>query len=368
MTPAPKNFWELLFAAPVEAGGGQRILMRLLRKGGRPFLLLPMESRAAAATMDLYPAQTSRARVARLALRWLLRAMVAPGAEPVTLAVSPTDAFARWLASMAGEPESTGRLPIFGLLAGNPMSEGQRLLVLVFNARQEPVAVVKVGVTARARQLVERETEILAALPATTRGAVRLRGRFRSERLSALALDFLAGDSPREDRRLPELLESWVTPDGTVQLSALPEWQRLTPAAANDPRLARIAEALGQRVVQATLTHGDLTPWNIKVSPTGEWTVLDWERGELRGVPGWDWFHYAVQPAVLVERLPAAAIAQRLNALLASDAFGHYAVRGGITGCERDLLRAYLFYSAEVIQPSEGRQETRQLLEALLEG
>ena len=63
MQAAP-NFWNDLFGAGA-ATASQPIPMRLLRKGGYQFLLLPQSPKAAAATFDLYPAQTPKARAAR---------------------------------------------------------------------------------------------------------------------------------------------------------------------------------------------------------------------------------------------------------------------------------------------------------------
>ena len=101
------------------------------------------------------------------------------------------------------------------------------------------------------------------------------------------------------------------------------------------------------------------------MSPAGAWTVLDWERGELTGIPGWDWFHYVIQSAILVGHLPTSALVQRVEDLLGSEAFQQYAVRGGIVGCERELALAYLLHVVEVIKPSEGLTPTRDLLRAL---
>ena len=48
----------------------------------------------------------------------------------------------------------------------------------------------------------------------------------------------------------------------------------------------------------------DIELEQITVRPQdGSWVVLDWERGEPEGLPGWDWFHYVVQTGVLVEGL-----------------------------------------------------------------
>ena len=75
--------------------------------------------------------------------------------------------------------------------------------------------------------------------------------------------------------------------------------------------------------------------------PAGAWTVLDWERGELTGIPGWDWFHYVIQSGILVGRLATSGLGSAPGVLLRSEAFQQYAARGGIIGCERELALAY---------------------------
>ena len=82
-------------------------------------------------------------------------------------------------------------------------------------------------------------------------------------------------------------------------------------------------------------------------------------------MPGWDWFHYTIQSAILVERLPTSVLVQRVEGLLGSEAFQRYAERAGIRGCERELVLAYLLHAAEVIKPSEGLAPTRELLHVL---
>jgi hypothetical protein len=97
----------------------------------------------------------------------------------------------------------------------------------------------------------------------------------------------------------------------------------------------------------------------------GGYTVFDWERGQLSGLPGWDWFHYVVQPGVLVKKLSARDLRDELERLLHSENFLTYANRCGIAGCEREMVLAYLLHNVEVLKPSEGRAETRALLELL---
>jgi hypothetical protein len=362
---SPPNFWMHLFPAR-DAADGVRVEMRVVSKRGRPFLLLPCERRAAVAALSLYPAQTPRARAARTALSWLVRAAVPLGTKKVGFVVSPDDAFVQFLGSLADEPKRG--LPTLGILAGNPASDGQRFLVLVFDASQTPVAVVKAGLSARAKSLVEAEERFLARVPPNTNAIPRLRATFPSERLRALALDFYAGDSPRasDEGALPALLASWVDSQRTLGLHQAADWVRLEKAASANELFESLARQLSGREVHPAIQHGDLAPWNIKVSPSSTWTVLDWERGELAGIPGWDWFHYVIQPSILVEHLPTEGLVQRVEGLVGSEAFKAYAIRAGITGCERSLFLAYLLHAVEVIRPSEGLAATRKLLSALV--
>ena len=362
---SPQKFWEALFTVPAGPQQGVRVEMRLLKKGGQPLLLLPGQPRPAAATMDLYPAQTRRARAARTLLRWLLRMSLPLGTQRVSLTVSSEDPFARFLSSLAEKPGPG--LPPLGILAGNPSSTGQRFLLLVFDADQKPLVVVKAGLSDHAKALIEKEESFLAAVPANTPAVPRLRAAFQSPRLRALALDFLAGDSPRADQEdaLPPLLESWINPNRTIAVSDTPDWARLEKACLGNNLFPAVAAQVRGRTIPSAIHHGDFAPWNIKVSPAGAWTVLDWERGELTGIPGWDWFHYVIQSAILVGRLPTSALVQRVESLLSSAAFRQYAARGGIDGCERELVLAYLLHVIEVIRPSEGLAPTRELLRAL---
>ncbi len=363
--PTPQNAWEALFTPPAGPGQGVRVGMRLLKKGGQPFLLLPGQPRCAAATLDLYPAQTGRARAARTLFRCLLRASLPLGTEPVALAVALEDPFVGFLSSLAGTP--TQGLPALGILAGNPRSPGQRFLLLVFDAGHKPVAVVKAGLSERAKVLIEQEERFLAAVPGQMQAVPRLRATFESPRLRALALDFFPGDSPRprHEGALPALLASWVDPKRTIVLFDTPDWKRLQEAASANRLFPVVAGRLRGRTIQPAIYHGDLAPWNIKVSPTGAWTVLDWERGEPTGIPGWDWFHYVIQSGILVGRRSAPVLVQRVESLLRSDAFQQYAARAGILGCERDLVLAYLLHVVEVLKPSEGLAASRELLNAL---
>jgi hypothetical protein len=318
-------------------------------------------------TLSLYQAQTSRAKTFKTILRWMLGASLPLGSQKISLSISADEEFARFLASQAGCAQGT--VPTMGILAGNPGGEGQRFVILLFDSGHKPVAVVKAGSGQRSRELIQHEATFLEKAPGNVTGVPKLRGRFHGSRSEALGLEFIAGDSPRpeHDSALPALLSSWVSSTADTDLEGLPAWLTLNKAVSGDKRFAALTASGHGRIVKKVIQHGDFAPWNIKVSANGEWTVLDWERGDLAGIPGWDWYHYVIQRSILVDKKPVAPMLQQIEELLGSSPFRDYAKLSGIGGIERTLLLAYLFNILQVIKPSEGYPETRQLLEALLQ-
>jgi len=382
--PSPPSFWNELFGPSMDQAPGFPVGMRLLRKRGRPLLLLPCEAGAAVACLDLYPAQSGRARIARGLLRVLLKMGLPFGTEKIAVSVLAESPFVEFVCSlgqglgggtrlrnevvMGQSPAvSLSGVPTLGILAGNPANDTQRFLVLIFDAQQKPVAVVKTGLSERARELVRKESAFLASVPANTPGVPERLAVLETALADAFAMKFFAGDSPTagqvaETRRL---LSSWLDAEGKTAISETPAWPRLEAAARQHGPLRGVAERLSGRTVCAAIQHGDFAPWNIKVSPEGNWTVLDWERGQLKGIPAWDWFHYVIQSAILVGRAETSALVEHVEGLLATDAFQQYVQRTGIAGLERDLVLAYLLHVVEVIQPAEGLSANRELLDTL---
>ena len=234
-------------------------------------------------------------------------------------------------------------------------------MLLLFNAAGEPSAVVKTGVSDHARRLLAQEENFLRTLPEGQRGVPKLRGTFDSPRVQAFALDFFEGESPSADETaaLADLLGSWIATDCEVTMRELGVWQRLATAtgAASGPAAMR---ALAEARFHPVTFHGDFTPWNVKVMH-GQWTVLDWERGEPAGVPAWDWFHFVLQPALLVRRESTDTLLSRLENLLGSAEFSAYAKRAGILGRERAVALAYLTYCTRVTKQTEGLKRVMAL-------
>src|SRR5215468_8206922 len=97
---AKENPWQQLFGTETMRRQAVAIRMRILRKRGQPFLLLPKDRKAAASCMELYPAQTLRGRMARGFVRVLLRTGFAAGSKPTLLEVVKADPFVGFLNSL----------------------------------------------------------------------------------------------------------------------------------------------------------------------------------------------------------------------------------------------------------------------------
>ncbi|MDW8309079.1 MAG: hypothetical protein RMK20_06870 [Verrucomicrobiales bacterium] len=364
MTPQTGSDWRALFAPATPERAATTVSLRLVRRGGEPFLILPREPALAARALALYPAQTLKARAAKTALLLALRCGLARGLETTTLALDAADPFVRFLCETVGLSVCELRL---AALAGNPRAEGRRFVFLLFDAGGFPAAVVKAGNTDAARRLLAHEEHFLRAAPPRTRGLPVVRGALHTARVQAFAMDFVRGHAPRAEdlRPLVALLNDWLSRSAPVPLRELAAWQRLLAASAAAPLPDAVRELADLRV-RTTLAHGDCAPWNVKVW-RGEWTLLDWERGELAGVPGWDWLHFVLQPALLVRRESVPALLARLEATMASEAFGAYSRQAGFAGRERALALALVCYINCVIRPADGAETMRALEPAAAE-
>jgi hypothetical protein len=357
--------WRQLFGSDSEPEGMETREFRVLHKRGEPFLYLPKMRVAARNALNLYPAQRTLARLARTAMNFSLCFGLPLPRTKVPLATNAP--FAKFLKKLT----NSGIMPEFSVLAGNPSAPGRRFIFLVFDSNGTPRWVVKAGAEDSAAALIEREADFLQRLPADLSGAPRVAARFVDGSAKAFAMDYADGDSPRdlEDGRIERTLSSWVDDSRELCPAELPVWRQLVDSDADPDLVAHLTTLLRNRTVHPVIAHGDFAPWNIKESRKAKsWVVLDWERGERDGMPGWDWFHFVTQSAILGRGQRTDEVARTVEELLSSPTFLHYAALTRIQGVERLLMLGYLLHHAHVIRPGEGRAETLALLEILQPG
>lgn len=360
-SPAP---WEFLFPAPISGERMVRLRCRLVRKHGHPLLLVPVRRRTIGASLGMYPAQTRRAKALRGLFGLLLWAGCPLGTTSQTLCVNPEAGLTRFLFPESLVQETDG----LALLCGNPHAPGRRFILLVFDRAGRPRFVVKTGRGEAARRLIRAETAFLKSAPAAALNAPQVLGTFSEGGIEAVRLEYVPGTPPQphDTGALPDLLESWLHLGQQVHLADLPAWQRLASASGNPELCRRLESAMGSTLVCPAIYHGDFAPWNVRVDPaTRRWAVLDWERGEAMGPPGWDWFHYVVQTEILVARRGPEATAACVEALLRSDTFQRYAVKAGMEKSARFMMLACLACDVGAISPVEDSRPVHELMNLL---
>lgn len=355
-------FYQELFGGNAGAGGATRS-MRLVRKNGLPLLLLPSQPGLAKVGWQMYPAQSAKARFAKSLLRTVAGAGVPLGSQLVQVPIHPDAPLPGFIRKVSGGKE----FPEFAVLAGNPSDDSQRFIVLVFGEDGEPCVVVKAGTSDRARALVSAEANFLETVPKGTIGVPPFLGKLDDSEITALALPYVCGDRPSAQNlsAIQRLLLAWCNPDSSVSMRGTGPWPQFQAVCSANPEFKVIAQKLENLQVAKTLGHGDFAPWNLKILESGRCVALDWERGAMQGIPGWDYFHYLIQPAILVEHASTAELVSRLKAELNNAFFKDYCARAGIAS-GRDFLLAYLIFLTEIIKPAQGMQANRDLLAALL--
>ncbi len=332
--------------------------MKTLHKNGHPLIYLPAHAAAARETLRLYPAQSKKARFIKAALGVALRIRI-----PLPLRRQRPPEFDPRLIEWDGD--RTGYLEFrrdrIGVFAGNPNAEGRRFIYLICDEGGRPIFLAKAGFEPKAIVKVCKEQEFLKA-HASRQGLPSVQGVYSAESALGIVMPFYRGVHPQrkqDQESVGKILASWVQEGAAIPIGEIPAWR----AMAAHKSASGMAEGVGKTLVQPVLGHGDLVPWNVLIESDGTWRVIDWERGQSNWVPGWDWFHFVIQPLILVKRVPGRQVIDTVAALFRSEDFLSYARQTGIEKIRWDLFRGYLIHALEVLKPTEGREALRDLIE-----
>lgn len=356
--------WSELLRAKNSRAPTETIRFQAVTRGGRDWLILPVNGRLAARALALYPAQR---RVPKFAKRLLGAAVrIKSPLKQQTLAVDVGSPFVAFLRQLTGRADG---VPELAVLSGNPNVAGRRYAVLLFDPQGQPHIVVKAGTAADARALIRSEVAFLQQHPQLP-GIAPLLDVFESPEASAFATKFVDGESPGADppQALTQFLRNWIAGDERVPIGELAPWQRLRVGCAEMPLMRTLSDGVASRPVHPVVWHGDFAPWNIKHSRARGWVVFDWESSEIAGVPGWNWIHYVVSAGILIQRLSTDALRAKLEVLLNSEQFRAYAAETGTAGIEREIALSYLLYRSRIKQPIEGAEQIDALLAAMSTG
>lgn len=338
---------------------------RLVRRKKRPFLLLPEKSGSTSDSFTLYSAHRPLAKLWRLMIPLVLRTPLAKLFGRVVIQADAGSEFMQFLAHQSKVPVRMLQTP--AIKFGGVVGKTSRVVMLVCDASGHPIRVIKVGINPQGRAATEREADLLSRLPKDVIGCTGITGRFHSDALSAFATDYFSGASLENDVGIEKLFHDWLNDAPPEPIKNLASWRELDSIAtgANFQQWPTLRDALASQTVRTTIYHGDFAPWNVRMTNLENIRAFDWERGHLKGIPAWDWFHYIVQTSILVERHSPERVAAELEQLFRSPRFQKYASDAGISQILEPLLLAYLLDQKLVVQPREGGELTDRLFQLL---
>jgi hypothetical protein len=362
-----KPFLADLFGAEASSGLPVRFAWLLVQRKHRPFLLIPLNLKNLGrhVGLELYSAHRRRAKIWRAALPFVLRTPVALVFERLHWHVNDTSELIRFLSQQAGVSVESLATP--AVKFGGRGNDKPRFVLLVCDQTNRPVKVIKVGIDTLGRAATQREADLLERLPPDTIGCIRLTGRLTTPQLSAFATAYFPGESPDNDAGMETLFHSWINAGPPVPIESLDAWHDLETvvAAGNPVAWQTLRPFLAGNKIRTTLHHGDFAPWNIRAVNSQNLQAFDWEGGSLKGVPGWDWFHFIIQTSILAKRHSVERVSAEVEQLLESPRFKKYADEAGISLLVKPLMLAYLLRHNWVVRPLEGARETTDLYNLL---
>ncbi len=321
----------------------------LFRKGSL-LLALPEDRQVAMATLALYQPQSFRARLLVVIIRLLVRFKLHVKCLPSRKIDFREQGPIAWLKADDGG---------FGFLLGNPSSDARCVII----ARKEggELIIDKVGLSAAARQAVKAEFSIMLGLPERLPGLLNLRKHEANEQWAFYSCPMMEGKSPQksQDDLMLETLDSWAGRSHKKPFSDSGQWRIASDFAASHhlARASRLLDEWRDLEILMGVMHGDFSPWNVKISAEGRVGVIDWEYASLTGPAVWDWLHYLLQRATLVDKMSSSEALEICRSWAHSPEGRRFMDHAGWGSHTELCIGSYLLYSN-----ATGRFEHENLL------
>jgi hypothetical protein len=357
---------ETLFARHGELRQPVDFEWRLIYRYRRPFLLLPASIPDARAGLKIYSPQRQRAKIWRALVPLLFKLPTARLFQRVQFQADAASEIMQFMAEQAARPAT--RITAVAIMFSG-MDYKSRVTLLLCDEDKRPVRIIKAGLNPEWKKVTDREADILERLPPNLPGWGRITGRLSTPGITAFAMEYLEGKSPQDDAAMESLFHAWLNPAPPEPLENLALWRSLAAQVTySDLSTWHILKvALAGKKIRTTLFHGDFSPWNIRITDARQVLAFDWERADLQGIPGWDWFHFIIQSSILAKRHSAVRAAAEVEQLIHSPRFMKYAEEAEITDVIQPLLLAYLLHYLWTFRPLEGDRTTRELFDLLFE-
>lgn len=358
---------------------GTHVVLR--RRDGSPHLLLPVANGTLLrSTLRMYFPSRITGKVYRWLLQWSL---------PLRMRLRMIETHPSLSASYPHLEASIGMVPGLslahcGILVSGPGSHSKLTLKLMSESgRTQAYARVAYGEAAIA--LVRREGSLLDSLRSILPGGSfpePLVARGFSEPDVYCLIETAGPEAPASPRLAIEhfrMLGALVTNEAQDRSFILGRLaQGIRSLTANGPH-----EALGIAahrcltgcyigVGRACIEHGDLAPWNIRMTESGRLYLLDWEHARRDGLPWMDALHFVFQMEVLVRRHSPKLVAEAMMQLFRAPVADSYAALfPELAGAESALAAAYLCRSlveaahTDVLDSPAGRMRLAVLKELI---
>jgi len=267
-----------------------------IKRDGYLLLALPADKETAKLTLALYHPQSMKAR----GLVWLVSMLISLRLHRLL----PRREFV--IRESVPLAELKNRSHQIGFLMGNAQADARRAIVVhPVNGEFDSYVVDKIGFGPMAKRLVLEEISVIESLPKGRSGIPQIRDQGDDDEWAYYSTLYLEGHAPKESEQdyVLAVLQDWMENAELMPLAATEQWEMIKKAVAQQGAES-IFEQLspaGDLKIKVGLFHGDFAPWNIKVSPDGFVNVMDWEHGSPAGPAGWDWLHYIIQRAILVD-------------------------------------------------------------------
>jgi hypothetical protein len=279
-----------------------------LRKGDRLLLALPMVQEASSQALGLYQPQRFLAKSMVGLLEILLKIRCAGLLLPKIKHPKRDHV----LATPALEGIDHGTC---GVLLGSPEHKVRRAIASYRKNSEWEVAKVSIGEAGRFN--LEREASVLAKLYGKANGVPPLLGIHYFKDLTLLRMPYLTGQ-PVKYGQIDEalsLLESWLDHSPHQGIDTFSEWDAISKVLGNIAHGDKALDKLSRERLCPVICHGDFARWNLRMTNNGL-LALDWEWGQLHGMPGLDLVHYFLQDARLVDKLsPVEAVRKAILAM-----------------------------------------------------
>lgn len=185
---------------------------------------------------------------------------------------------------------------------GTPCSTHKAVVILVDSFNLQPYIIGKVPLSNLAAESIKREYNILCYLKQNNPGVAPTPLFINRESGTAVQEAIIGSPMSRTFSGLHwKFLEHLAVSNNTT--SVFEHAQRLLNLLSETDRFKSKTKILLERLLKECrdstslpqiFVHGDFAPWNIKKNENGSLMAFDWEMGDSKGIPLYDFFYFSL--------------------------------------------------------------------------